>query len=99
MQAADASNPKSATAIEIAKQRLDSIGSALGLQVIAQADDLIAKPLAVNVGVRPPANGYDASNEIKGYAAATQPSQGQPPAVASTPPATPVAPSQSTPWS
>ena len=99
MQAADASNPKSATAIEIAKQRLDSIGSALGLQVIAQADDLIAKPLAVNVGVRPPANGYDASNEIKGYAAATQPSQGQPPAAASPPPASPVAPSQSTPWS
>ncbi len=101
MQAADASNSKSATAIEIAKQRLDSIGSALGLQVIAHADDLLAKPLSVNVGVRPPSNGFDASNEIKGYAAASMPSQGQPAAAASAPPAPqPVSPpASSTPWS
>ena len=95
-----------AKAIAMAKERLDELGRAFGLSHITEADQLLAKPLTVRVGIDPPRVGrdgkqYDASNSIKGYAAASMPSQGQPAAAASAPPAPqPVSPTaSSTPWS
>ena len=67
-------NPK---AESIAKQDLASICMAMGLSGCADSEELHWKDVDIKVVVRPPSNGYDASNEIKGYAA---------PAGAATPP-------------
>jgi hypothetical protein len=78
-------NPK---AESIAKQDLAAICMAMGLNGVADSEELHWKDVSIKVVVRPPENGYDASNEIKGYAA---------PAGAATPP--PAAPPASAPQS
>lgn len=67
-------NPKTES---IAKQDLAAICMAMGLAGCADSEELHWKDVDIKVVVKPPSNGYDASNEIKGYAA---------PAGAATPP-------------
>ena len=61
-------NPN-ATAVEIATRTLKSIGAALQVP-LHNSEELLDKPLMVKLAVRPASNGYDASNDVKGYASA-----------------------------
>ena len=61
-------NPN-ATAVEIATRTLKSIGAALNVP-LHNSEELLDKPLMVKLAVRPASNGYDASNDVKGYASA-----------------------------
>lgn len=57
------------TAVDIAQRTLSSICHAIGVLEPQDSSDLHDKPMRVKVSVRPAGNGYDASNEVKGYAA------------------------------
>ena len=59
-------NPN-ATAVEIATRTLKSIGAALQVP-LHNSEELLDRPLMVKLAVRPASNGYDASNDVKGYA-------------------------------
>ena len=59
-------NPNS-TAVEIAQRTLSAICHATGVLQPRDSSDLHNIPLRVRVSVRPAGNGYDASNDIKGY--------------------------------
>jgi len=62
-------NPNS-VAVEIAQRALSkSIGAALQVP-LHNSEELLDKPLMVKVAVRPASNGYEASNDVKGYASA-----------------------------
>ena len=61
-------NPN-ATAVEIATRTLKSIGAALQVP-LHNSEELLDKPLMVKLAVRPASNGYEASNDVKGYASA-----------------------------
>ena len=76
-------NPK---AENIAKADLAAICMSMGLDGCTDSEQLHWKDVDIKVVVKPPQNGYDASNEIKGYAA---------PAGAATPP--PAAPANAQP--
>lgn len=58
-------NPK---AVEIAKERLSSIGSVLGMQKIDDTDQLLAKQVRIRVGIQKNNPEY---NEVLGYLPAT----------------------------
>jgi len=57
------------TAVKIAQQDLAQICAALGKGGIDDSDELHYKEILIDVEISPPSNGYDASNEIKGYSA------------------------------
>ncbi|MCK9466108.1 MAG: DUF669 domain-containing protein [Thiopseudomonas sp.] len=59
-------NPNS-TAVEIAQRTLSAICHATGVLQPRDSSDLHNIPLRVKVSVRPAGDGYDASNNIKGY--------------------------------
>ncbi len=61
-------NPNS-VAVDIARRSLASIAQAISVDV-KDSVELLDKPLMVKLAVRPAENGYDASNEVKGYDAA-----------------------------
>lgn len=71
------------TAVDIAQRALASICRAVGVLTPTDSSELHDRPLQVKVSVRPPKDGYDATNEVKGYRAL-----GEAPAA----PATPAAP-------
>lgn len=83
------SNPK---AVDIAKERLSAIGSALGMTKIADTDHLLAKSLTVRLGIQDGGQ----YNEVLGYSAAAD----SPPPAAAPPAAAPAptAPAASAPW-
>ena len=60
------------TAVQIAQQTLSAICHAVGVMTPRQSSDLHDKPMMAKVAVKPAANGYDASNEVKGYEAASK---------------------------
>jgi len=64
-------NNKNQTAVEIAQRALASICRAVEVPNPKNSDELRDKPLMVKVSVRPAENGYDASNDVKGYDAAS----------------------------
>lgn len=53
--------------LEIAQRTLSAICRAVGVMTPRDSSELHDKPLMVKVAVRPEGNGYDASNEVKGY--------------------------------
>ena len=57
------------TAVQIATRTLKSIGAALQVP-LHNSEELLDRPLMVKLAVRPASNGYDASNDVKGYASA-----------------------------
>ena len=57
------------TAVKIAQQDLAAICTAMGKGGIDDSDELHYKEITIAVQVSPASNGYDASNEIKGYSA------------------------------
>jgi len=61
-------NPNS-VAVDIARRSLASIAQAISVDV-KDSVELLDKPLMVKLAVRPAENGYDESNEVKGYDAA-----------------------------
>ena len=69
-----ATSPK---AVEIAKEQLNSLGAALGMQRINDSEDLIAKRLTVKVETEEGNGDWPAKNKIVGYKslAAAQSSQ------------------------
>jgi hypothetical protein len=62
-------NPNS-VAVEIAQRSLSSICRAIDVPSPKDSADLLDKPMMVKLAVRPAENGYEASNEVKGYEAA-----------------------------
>ena len=64
-------NNKNKTAVEIAQRALASICLAVEVPNPKNSEELRDKPLMVKVAVRPAENGYDASNDVKGYDAAS----------------------------
>jgi len=55
--------------VKIAQQDLAQICAALGKGGIDDSDELHYKEVLIDVEISPPSNGYEASNEIKGYSA------------------------------
>lgn len=62
-------NNSSRQAVEIAQRQLSQIAHAVGVLQVADSEQLHFKPLVAMVRVRAAREGYDASNEIKGYKA------------------------------
>ena len=65
-------------AVRIGKGNLAAIAKAVGIASLSDSSELHMKPFQVKLNVRPPQNGYEASNECKGYKGAdgaAQPSQ------------------------
>lgn len=62
-------NHQKATVRNIARRQLSSIAHALGVDSIDDTSELLGQPLLVKLKVRPAANGYEASNDVSGYAA------------------------------
>lgn len=60
-------NNPNETAVDIAKRTLSAICRAVGVMTPRNSSDLHDKPFMVKVAVKPAREGYDASNEIKGY--------------------------------
>src|SRR5688572_12897005 len=58
------------TAKEIAQRTLSALCRAVGKMAVSDSEELHLIPVIATVRVRPPQNGYDASNEIRGYAPA-----------------------------
>lgn len=62
--AVDNPNPD---ASRIAQEKLAKIIKALGKNAVQSELELMNQPLGIKVKIRPPANGYDASNEVKDF--------------------------------
>ena len=60
---------KNPTAQEIAYRNLSAICHATGVIQVEDSQQLHGIPMEVKLGVRPAQNGYDASNDVKGYRA------------------------------
>ena len=58
-----------ATAVEIAFGQLSAICHAVGVMQVNDSAELHGKPFMAKVVVRPPKDGYEASNECKGFRA------------------------------
>lgn len=56
-----------ATAQEIAYGNLSAICHAVGLMQVTDSQELHGKPLKIKVALRPAKDGFDASNDVKGY--------------------------------
>ena len=65
-------NP-SAQAVEISQRRMGALFKASGFPTMGPTDDLLGKQVKVRVKVRDADNGYDASNEVKGYLTSSSP--------------------------
>ena len=63
-------NNPNQTAVEIAQRALSSICRSIGVMTPRESSELHDKPLMVKVAVKPADGTYDASNEVKEYAAA-----------------------------
>jgi len=63
-------NPNS-VAVEIAQRSLSSICRSIGVNNPQNSEELMDKPLMIKVAVKPAQGEYGASNEIKGYDAAS----------------------------
>ena len=63
-------NNPNQTAVEIAQRTLSSICRSVGVMTPRESSELHDKPLMVKVSVKPADGTYDASNEVKEYAAA-----------------------------
>ena len=73
---------KNPEAVAISEKNLASICRAVGhSEPLQDSTQLHNKPLKIKVDIRPPKDGYDASNNVKGYFPATD----APPQVASNP--------------
>lgn len=59
-------NPK---AEEIGRAQLGELMRAIGLTTVQDTDQLIGGQLQIKVAVRPAQNGYEASNDVKGFKA------------------------------
>lgn len=59
-------NPK---AEEIGRQQLGDLMRAVGLTRVTDTDQLIGTSLQIKLAIREAANGYEASNDVKGYKA------------------------------
>jgi len=57
-------NP-SEMAVKIGKGQLKQIAKAMGLSAITDTDELLGTPVRIVLKIRPPQNGYDATNEVK----------------------------------
>jgi len=55
------------TAVEIAQRALASICRAVGVMTPTNSSELHDRPFEVKVSVRPAKDGYDASNDVRGY--------------------------------
>ena len=55
-------------AVEIANRTLSALCHAIGELKVTNSEQLHFKPFVATVRVRPPSDGYDASNEVRGYA-------------------------------
>ena len=66
------------TAVEIAQRSLSSICRAIGVNSPKDSVELRDKPMMVKMSVRPAQNGYEASNDVKGYEAVTGGASAQP---------------------
>lgn len=75
-------NNPNQTAVDIAQRELSAICRAVGIMTPQDSADLHDKPLSIKVAIRPAGNGYDASNEVKGYAEADGAAEVKPAAVA-----------------
>jgi len=64
-------NNSNRQAVEIAQRQLSQICHAVGVLQVADSEQLHYKPLVAMVTVRPPREQYAASNEVKGYKAAS----------------------------
>lgn len=56
-------------AVDIARRALSAICHAVGELALEDTEQLHFKPMIATVRVRPPKDGYDASNDIRGYSA------------------------------
>jgi hypothetical protein len=74
---------------EIGRQQLNKMMTAVGLAKLEDTDELVGLDVSIKLKIKEAANGYDASNEVKGYKA-----MGSAPAGASAPKAESSAP----PW-
>lgn len=54
----------------IAQAKLSALCHATGILRVSDSSELHYKPIKINVTIKPPANGYDAQNKIKGYESA-----------------------------
>jgi hypothetical protein len=87
-------NPK---AEEIGRGQLSQFCRAAGVEEMADTDDLVGRAVIIRVKIRPAKDGYDAQNEIGGFAAIgakVAPPAAQAPAA----PAPKAAPGQARPW-
>lgn len=57
------------TAERIGRQQLGDVMRAIGLSQVQDTDQLVGGALKIKVTVRPPSDGYDASNDVKSYSA------------------------------
>ena len=98
------------TAVEIAQRTLSAICHAVGRMQVRDSEDLHLIPLLADVKVKPPKDGYDASNSVRylplddnrRQPAASRPAPASPPARTPQPARSsqtaPAAPSGSAPW-
>lgn len=77
-------------AVEIAQRNLSALCHATGKLHVADSQELHFIPVVASVKVRPPKDGYDASNQIRGYESAgnVTPMARSAPAATAAPPAT-----------
>lgn len=57
------------TAVEIAQRDLSAICHAVGVLQASDSQQLHDRPMMIKIGIQPARNGYEASNQIKGYEA------------------------------
>lgn len=88
----------SVKAQEIGLGQLSSFCRAAGVDEMTDTDDLVGKPVAVRVKIRPARDGYDAQNEIASFASLGAPAPRAPAAPAPSAPAASRAPAGAKPW-
>jgi hypothetical protein len=52
---------------EIGRQQLNKMMTAVGLTKLEDTDELVGLDVSIKLKIKEAANGYDASNEVKGY--------------------------------
>jgi hypothetical protein len=94
---------KSPKAEEIGRQQLGELMRAIGLAKVVDTDQLIGGTLQIKVSIREARDGYEASNEVRGYKALSgsvplTAAPSAPPASAPQPPAAAASSSTAPPW-
>ena len=87
-------NNPNAVAVDIAQKTLSSICRAVGVMMPRESSELHDKPMSVKVKIEPASNGYDASNSVAAYEAASAAPAAAAPAAAAPAAAAPASP----PW-